>query len=79
LIDLVTILSDHTLPGTESTTGVRMFASSRSGNRVQGVVEVLFDSRWGLVCQPFSEEAVIRAVCGEFGYSTSSGELFGAE
>ena len=45
---------------------------SEEDNVVSGIVEVLVDSRWGLVCSPSVAENVAEATCEGLGYSRDS-------
>ena len=64
--------------GSESSTwSVRLFARTIENDRVRGIVEVLFDFRWGPMCRPFPEE-VLQSTCGGLGYSRQSAQYFDA-
>ena len=64
------------LIATNSDGSVRLFSRSTSGNRVRGIVEVLFNSRWGLMCRPTIEGPVIQTVCSELNYNRDSSQYF---
>ena len=75
LTGLVTIC--RCLGSTSSDQSVRLFAETTEGDRVRGVVEIMFNGRWGLLCRPPIENQVAGSVCEGLGYSREDSQLMG--
>ena len=60
--------------GSQPDQSVRLFNQVSEGNRVTGIVEIVYDGRWGLLCDPtfLTESEVAESVCEGFGFSRSS-------
>ncbi len=48
-------------------------------SRVQGIVEILFDSRWGYICRPteIQTNEVVAIVCRGLGYQGGGARIIG--
>lgn len=47
---------------------MRLFSTLSDGDIIRGTVEVLYDGRWGFVCQPILQVEVSESICDGFGY-----------
>ena len=67
----------HSSPigNSEPEQSVRLINEVRGNDRVEGIVEILYDGRWGLLCSPPSTFEVAASICDGLGFGRSSNQF----